>query len=172
VEPPRDWSPSGGPHEIREQPMPYTRDILDGTQCPGSFLDIIGNILVFPSPTAYMLQSSIFSLLILIQYILDSFNVIDNFHAVSNFNRLFHKLNRFICNYCSGRFSPFIVGTLINWWCYTIHVAHDIHHQPTLRVFNWRVTTRCLIARHKLDSSTWHINLSIALWKPYHPFKT
>ena len=33
----------------------------------------------------------------------------------------------------SGRFSMFIVGTLINWWSYTIHVAHNIHHQPHIK---------------------------------------
>ena len=32
---------------------------------------------------------------------------IGNSPEVSNFSRLFLKLNRFICNYCSGRFFPY-----------------------------------------------------------------
>ena len=34
--------------------------------------------------------------------------MIGNFAEVLNFNQLFLKLNRFLCNYSSVRFSPFI----------------------------------------------------------------
>jgi hypothetical protein len=34
--------------------------------------------------------------------------MIGDFHEVLNFNRLFLKRNRFIWNYWSGRYSPFI----------------------------------------------------------------
>ena len=64
------------------------------------------SILVYASPTGYMLTSSGFTLWnwgILNKFLLNDRQV----PAILNyFNRLFLKLNRFICNYC--RFSPII----------------------------------------------------------------
>ena len=59
---------------------------------------------MFSSPTGHMLWSSFGFFLINLRYILmDSSKMIGDFHEVSmNINRLFFKLNRFICNLAVG----------------------------------------------------------------------
>ena len=59
----------------------------------------------FPSPTNHILTSFGFLLLPLLFPInyLDSSQMISTFREVLNFNRLFLKLNQFICNQWSGR---------------------------------------------------------------------
>jgi hypothetical protein len=56
------------------------------------------NILVFASPTGYMLTSSGFPLLNWGIFFYNSSKMVSNFPDILNFNRLFLKLNRFICN--------------------------------------------------------------------------
>jgi hypothetical protein len=53
---------------------------------------------VFASPTGYMLMTSLVLLYEIGVYSINSSKRIGNFHAVLNFNRLFLKLNRFVCN--------------------------------------------------------------------------
>ena len=68
-----------------------------GTSDRGDLLAEPVEIVVFASPTGYMVTSSGFPLLnwgIFYEF----HKMIGNFPAVSNFNRLFLKLNRFICN--------------------------------------------------------------------------
>ena len=89
---------------------------------------LCGFLLVFPIQPVYMLTS--FGVFFMnMRYIpKDSSKMIGNFLEVLNFNRLFLKLNRFSCNYCSGWFSSFI-GINNTMWR---------HLQTWLQIRSWR----------------------------------
>ena len=67
-------------------------DNKKGISVPGDVQALSVKILVFPSPTGYMLRSFRFSLFISLRYISLKWWV------ALNFNWLFLKLNRFVCN--------------------------------------------------------------------------
>ena len=81
--------------------------------------------------------------------------MIGHFPAVLNFNRLFLKLNRFICNLAGGKFSPFIVmgGSSI------LFFSREMECQVVMR------TARPGFPRW---SEVWELEDTIESWAPSH----
>ena len=119
--------------------------ILLSNRVQGHFWAQSVETLVFPSPTGYMLNLSVFVCLIGV-YSIHSCKVMGNLPEALNFNQLFLKLNGFMCNqqpvlplHCWVRYvsRPYVVTLLdqvrtyiFEWWSMArlvLKIINDTH---------------------------------------------
>ena len=112
---------------------PYGQSSHNSWWSPADIWAWLVNILVFPSPTGDMLTSSYGFTLSIQLYSIHSYKMIRTSPEVLNFNRLFLKLNQFICN----------SQPVIAWYAFEIPESKTTSSFILIFVGNMEVTQTC-----------------------------